>query len=55
MLSFHCFVIVEKSSLILGHYSLTEDFFKGGLKLSYSSACNKDGTGNVFMLIIHVF
>ena len=54
-MSFHCFITVEQSSLRLGHFFLPEDFFKGGLKLSYSSACSTDGTGNVFMLIIHVF
>lgn len=55
ILSFHCFVTVEYSSLRLGRFILPEDFFKGGLKLSHSSACSTDGTGNVFKLIIHVF
>lgn len=55
MLSFHCLVTVESSSLRLGYFFLPQDIFKGGLKLSYSRACNTDGTGNVFMFIIHVF
>lgn len=48
-------VTVEQSSLRLGCLFLPEDFFKGGLKLSYSSACNIDGTGNAFVLITDVF
>lgn len=55
VLSFHCLVTVESSSLRLGHFFLPQDFFRSGLKLSYSRACNTDVTGNVFMLIIHVF